>query len=299
MGKTSYYSVGGRLLGESTSGAETTYMTDALGSTIGTVTTAGLRNRYTYSPYGGKVNKTGSDPDPKFTWNSRWGYRTTGRDYSEEYAQRRHVSTTTTQWTTADPLWPVESAYTYVGALPTSAVDPAGTNKMQQFIDCMALKRRLYGDQITVAKMCYACNQQVCSNIRCDGDWVNSLAPSTPTPPSGLPKIPKVAKDCFKKCFGKPREEMAKCILKECGGDWVKEKGTGWVYCQMFPEVCERWHGDPCEDVKDTDQCQACADEKEWQCWMTHPPYAWAECDDAHTAAYLKCATDDFGGDGK
>ena len=46
MAVTNYYAVGGRLLGEATNGVETTYMTDALGSTIGTVTSAGLRNRY-------------------------------------------------------------------------------------------------------------------------------------------------------------------------------------------------------------------------------------------------------------
>jgi len=134
MGVTNYYSVNGQLLGEATSGVETTYMTDALGSTIGTVTTAGLRNRYTYKPYGGQLSKTGADPDPRFTWNARSGYRVTNRSYSEDYTRRRHVSTVTAQWTTRDPLWPRQAPYVYVAGAPQARSDPSGMIPIGPFI---------------------------------------------------------------------------------------------------------------------------------------------------------------------
>ena len=126
MPMTMYYSVNGRLLGESTNGVETTYMSDALGSTIGTVTTAGLQNRYTYSPYGVLLGKTGPDADPKFTWNGRSGYRTTGRTNVDKYVRKRHFSLPAACWSSADPLWPRQLPYAYADGMPTSFPDYSG-----------------------------------------------------------------------------------------------------------------------------------------------------------------------------
>ena len=51
MPTTYYNSVNGRVLGEFTGGVETTYMTDALGSTIGARHNSGAASRYVYRPY--------------------------------------------------------------------------------------------------------------------------------------------------------------------------------------------------------------------------------------------------------
>src|SRR5579872_5421253 len=110
---TNYYSVGGSLLGEATSGNETTYMLNALGSAIGTITGAGVRNRYIYSPYGRQTSKSGSDPDPSFEWNGSSGYRQTSRDHAPCYVRLRHLGTSEGRWTSVDPIWPTDSAYVY------------------------------------------------------------------------------------------------------------------------------------------------------------------------------------------
>lgn len=125
MATTYYYSANGEMYGESTSGVMTTYMTDALGSTIGTFQAGALVNSYSYSPYG-RSTKTGAGTDPRFLWNARSGYRATGRSYAEEYVSRRHASTNTAQWTAVDPLWPDEYAYAYAECAPTTYVDPSG-----------------------------------------------------------------------------------------------------------------------------------------------------------------------------
>ena len=126
MGKTSYYSVNGHLLGESTSGAETTYMSDALGSTVGTITSTGMRNRYTYTPYGGQLSRTGADPDPKFLWNARSGYRASNRNNAECYVRRRHFSQVSKAWSSRDPVWPMEPPSAYGSSNPASSSDPTG-----------------------------------------------------------------------------------------------------------------------------------------------------------------------------
>ncbi|MHB8638021.1 MAG: RHS repeat domain-containing protein [Fimbriimonadaceae bacterium] len=126
MGKTSYYSAGGELYGESTAGVATTYMSDALGSTIGTVTSAGVRNRYTYSPYGVVTSKTGTDPDPRFLWNGRSGYRETARAHASHYVRARIFDDEAAQWTTLDRFWPEEAPYAYAGQRPATLVDPSG-----------------------------------------------------------------------------------------------------------------------------------------------------------------------------
>ena len=131
MPMTLYYSVNGRLLGECTNGVETTYMSDALGSTIGTVTTAGLQNRYLYSPYGVQLSKTGGAADPRFLWNGRSQYRVSVRLYAENYVEDRHLSSSSAQWTTRAAHWPREAPYGYVGQAPLSYIDKTGKYRIR------------------------------------------------------------------------------------------------------------------------------------------------------------------------
>src|ERR1700722_13257443 len=120
MATTNYYTVNGNLLGEATAGVETTYVPDALGSTTQTITSSGVQNKYVYSPYGRLITRSGPAADPKFLWNAQTQSRTTGCVFAEQYNRRRHVSSTTAQWTTRDPIWPITHPYAFVGRSVTT-----------------------------------------------------------------------------------------------------------------------------------------------------------------------------------
>jgi len=128
MATTYYYSIGGEIIGESASGQMTTYLTDALGSTIGTIQNGAVVNRFVYNPYGGLLHRSGADSDPAFLWNGGSGYRSTGRSYSERYVHERHYAQSTGQWTTTDPKWPDELQYSYVSGSPVGLTDPSGSS---------------------------------------------------------------------------------------------------------------------------------------------------------------------------
>ncbi|HRJ28096.1 MAG TPA: RHS repeat-associated core domain-containing protein [Fimbriimonadaceae bacterium] len=117
----------GVLIGESTGGVRTDYLTDALGSVTATMDeSANIKNTYRYKPYGDLLAKTGTDPDPKFMWNGSTGSRKTGLANSGQYNINRHYGTEQAAWTSRDPLWPQELAYVYVGGNPTTKVDRLG-----------------------------------------------------------------------------------------------------------------------------------------------------------------------------
>ena len=64
MGKTSYISANGMMLGEITGGVMRNYGTDALGSIVETVLNGVEENTYVYKPYGATLAKTGTAADP-------------------------------------------------------------------------------------------------------------------------------------------------------------------------------------------------------------------------------------------
>lgn len=115
MAVTNYYTVNGRIRGESTGGVRTTYGVDALGSVTGTYDQNGNpQNTYLWAPYGTLIKKTGSASDPKFGWNGSSGYRSTSRNYSGFYVRARHYDFSTGQWSTIDAMWPQQLSYAYV-----------------------------------------------------------------------------------------------------------------------------------------------------------------------------------------
>ncbi|MCW5944135.1 MAG: hypothetical protein KIS66_18055 [Fimbriimonadaceae bacterium] len=127
MPVTNYRTVNGRMIGETTDGVRTDYLTDALGSVTATVDQSqNVLNTYRYKPYGGLLAKTGSSPDPKFLWTGDTGSRTTGLAYSEQYNRARHYGSRQANWTSVDPLWPGESDYGYCKSNPLSKFDPNG-----------------------------------------------------------------------------------------------------------------------------------------------------------------------------
>ena len=79
--KKTYFTINGDIIGEKTAGgSRVDYLTDALGSVIGTVNqSAQVVNTYRYKPYGAQLAKTGVGADPAFGWVGTHGYRPTER----------------------------------------------------------------------------------------------------------------------------------------------------------------------------------------------------------------------------
>jgi RHS repeat-associated protein len=115
------------LLGEDGPNGKVGYLTDALGSVVTTVNKSGtVLNEYRYKPYGAQLSKSGTAPDPAFTWAGVEGYRQTGLNHADSYIRKRHYSSLESRWVTVDSLWPEASQYGYVGGRPTNQADYSG-----------------------------------------------------------------------------------------------------------------------------------------------------------------------------
>jgi hypothetical protein len=126
MAVTNYDTIDGEIISEHTSGVQTDYMIDALGSVVGTMNqSAEVVNTYTYKPYGSQLAKTGAGPDPRFRWVGTAGYRTDSRSHSEFYVRARHYSVSS-MWSSIDCFWPNVLPYSYAAARPTLLIDPTG-----------------------------------------------------------------------------------------------------------------------------------------------------------------------------
>ncbi len=126
MPVTNYYTVYGEIIGEHTTGqSRLDYLCDALGSVVATVDqTQTVKSTARYKPYGADLATAGTQPC--YGWVGSFGSRKTGRPYSEIYNQARHLGCATGRWTTVDPIWPLQPAFSYVENSPTSHVDPSG-----------------------------------------------------------------------------------------------------------------------------------------------------------------------------
>ena len=116
-----------------TLGQKTWFLTDALGSVVGTFAQEESApnyindlNTYRYKPYGGLLAKTGASPDPRYLWTGNSGSRYSDRRFAEQYNWHRHYGHFQGQWTSRDILWPEELAYGYVSGSPISSIDPIG-----------------------------------------------------------------------------------------------------------------------------------------------------------------------------
>jgi len=178
MPVTNYHTVNGSLRGETTSGARTNYLTDALGSVTATVNSGGaVVNTYRHKPYGGLLAKTGASPDPHFLWTGATGSRRSLLIYTEQYNRARHLNVKTAAWISTDPLWPEQPNYLYAQSDTISIVDPlgllpshytkifltqpacAGLRSEWEIVDKTGSKRPLYLKQLVVVKAtCYDCD---------------------------------------------------------------------------------------------------------------------------------------------
>lgn len=122
-----YHNLEGRILGETSAGVRADYLTDAMGSVVGTADASqNIVNTYRYKPYGELLAKTGTGADPRFLWTGDTGSRTTGLARAEQYNRARHYGKGQAQWTSVDPVWPRQPQYVYVGGNPTVLIDPFG-----------------------------------------------------------------------------------------------------------------------------------------------------------------------------
>src|SRR4051812_11234665 len=113
--KKRYYSIRGQIFGEEAiGGTRTDYAVDALGSVTGTLEVGSLRAIYFYKPFGSELQKIGVGTDPSFRWVGKRGYRWAGDPHSNVYIRARTYAPRLGRWTTCDPNWPGEQAFTYV-----------------------------------------------------------------------------------------------------------------------------------------------------------------------------------------
>ena len=126
MPTTYYHTVNGSIIGETTSGVRTDYMTDALGSVTGTTISGTVQNTYRYMPFGGILSQTGSAPSPRFLWVGGQGYRATQIASADYYVRKRHLSVAAGAWTSLDFYWLAELAWVYANNNPTTASDRTG-----------------------------------------------------------------------------------------------------------------------------------------------------------------------------
>jgi RHS repeat-associated protein len=120
MGITNYYSVEGEMVGDNDGVSRTDYCRDALGNVVRS------NANWRYKPYGQWLTVPIGVPLPLFGWIGSYGYMSQGTVGYDVYVRARHFTYATARWTTVDPLWPQEPAYTYAGANPTNRTDPSG-----------------------------------------------------------------------------------------------------------------------------------------------------------------------------
>lgn len=126
MAVTNYFTVGGRILGEKTTGGtRIDYVRDHLGSVVATTDSAGATlNTYRHKPYGAQLAKTGVSSDPKFLWVGQRGYREAA--FGSTYVRSRTFGKNISGWYSVDRKWKREAPYIYGNHNPITKIDPSG-----------------------------------------------------------------------------------------------------------------------------------------------------------------------------
>lgn len=140
MPVVNYHTVNGQMVGQSTGTTFTQYLTDALGSVTATVNGKRVTNTYRYKPYGERLAKTGSGPDPDFQWTGGTGSRVTGRSRAEQYNRARHYGTSQASWTSQAH----EIGSSYVFRRPTVIVHKSSMSG-SSFFNSLLSMRVTYG----------------------------------------------------------------------------------------------------------------------------------------------------------
>lgn len=231
MLKTSYFCVNGEYIGESSNGVRTDYITDGLGSVVGTVhQNAQVVNTYRYKPFGGLLAKTGVGPDPKLRWVGAHGYRQTNNKYADVHIMRRHDDTTTGRWTTRDPIareTDAVNAYTYALQRPTVLIDPTGLK-----VDVTNCDR----NQSVKQKLDKACG---CVNSLTAADWQKINACILKYRRAFDPRcetLSKADQACMRQFCGKGCGELHCSWNEDCHGFWAR-CASDCVFCNNTTKV--------------------------------------------------------------
>jgi len=130
MPVTRYLTVDGEILSEKRGSAKRDYLPDPLGSTVALLdSTQTKTDSYTYWPYGEDWKSSGTTNTPFRFVGTLGYYRDNG---ARTYVRARTYRPALARWMTVDPLWPTESAFSYVKNAAVSNSDPSGT----QVIPC-------------------------------------------------------------------------------------------------------------------------------------------------------------------
>ena len=190
-----YYTVNGRIIGESTGGVRTNYLPDALGSVTATVDESGaVVNTYRYKPYGSQLSKSGAGADPKFLWRGQAGYRTEIQDLVS--TDKRTLNTKTGTSLTVSKAWPDGDAYNFD---ITGSSDPNLSSLQRNWewwlfksecerpipYECEDGCRQITGKKfdccnsryitLTSGRKVFVCCQRICEEIKCfDKDKCNA-----------------------------------------------------------------------------------------------------------------------------
>lgn len=126
MSVVNYYTIRSAVIAQR-SLSRTDYLFDALGSVTCLANASGsVINRYRYKPYGTRLSKQGSEPDPRYQWVGCAGYRTSGGQ-PPVYIRARHLEPRLASWTSVDQVEFQFHPYTYAVARPTYFIDPLGS----------------------------------------------------------------------------------------------------------------------------------------------------------------------------
>ncbi|MBS1707753.1 MAG: hypothetical protein JSS65_03420 [Armatimonadetes bacterium] len=159
MAVTNYHTIDGKIIGETTDGVRTDYLTDALGSVTTTVDQAAVVvNSYRYKPYGDIVSESNTGSLPSFFWCGSIGYRNASRSETI-YVRSRHLHMAAGIWASDDPLFPAERKFNYVGGNVTSLIDPSGFAPLCKVYEGKPFTR--FKDCPPNSDGCTACNYEL------------------------------------------------------------------------------------------------------------------------------------------
>ena len=128
------YTYGLGLVSQVAAGSKNYYDFDALGSTAGLTGLSGaVLNTYSYLPFGGTLNSTGTAGNP-FQFVGQWGVQASGNGL--DLMGARACDPSTGRFISQDPLNVLGSGanlYDYAGNNPVGVIDPTGMFKTWQF----------------------------------------------------------------------------------------------------------------------------------------------------------------------
>jgi RHS repeat-associated protein len=191
-----FYTMNGQMMAYDSGGVTKDFLTDHLGSITAEMDQNQNRTFETrYSAYGRNNWSTGTGCG--FGWVGSYGYRETGLFHMSHYVRARHYSYVTGAWSTVDPLWPDESAYSYVKGRPSHYTDSTGLQCLYEGPSPLSCKR-----EKSSRKDCFHCAYKRFQTHSCDSpnmscQLANRLCGTNyPCKPCGICPDPPLPSSC-------------------------------------------------------------------------------------------------------